>query len=301
MREATFAEWFSLTAGGYNYIAQDGSEQTAAPNIPRQDWTNGVRQFKLNGSTTNLLLNSATLATQSVSTSGNIMTLSFYGTGTVTLSGAVTAAVTGTSATSRTTYSMATPGGSSITFTPSGTVTRAQFEAQAFASPYVGTGGGVVARPAEVAQMATVPTALLNRTTVTAVARMRPQFTVPEFPYRALIGTAGTYQRIGTSGANNSLAQAYDGKADLTATLGSGGAWMAGVGVACAWDAAGKSLCGNGGTVTSDTAIPHAWATSWYLGTGTAANTADGWYDEVVIYPFRASDAALAQIASKYP
>lgn len=72
----------------------------------------------------NLLLNSATLATQSKTLDATPYTLSFYGTGTVTLSGGHVAAVVGTG-TTRKTYTF-TPTAGSTTFTVTGSVTEGQ-------------------------------------------------------------------------------------------------------------------------------------------------------------------------------
>jgi len=77
----------------------------------------------------NLLLNSATLSTQSVTVNPANYILSFKGTGTVTLSGASTAGpLVGTGATDRV-YLKITPTAGSLTCTVSGSVTEAQLEA----------------------------------------------------------------------------------------------------------------------------------------------------------------------------
>jgi hypothetical protein len=74
----------------------------------------------------NLLVNTATLSTQSVTVTADAHTLSFYGTGTVTLSGVSTAGpLVGTGAGDRVTLTF-TPTGGSLTLTVSGTVSTAQ-------------------------------------------------------------------------------------------------------------------------------------------------------------------------------
>ena len=90
---------------------------------------------------TNLLLNSATLSTQSVTTTAVAHTLSFYGTGTVTLTGTSTAGpLVGTGASNRVTLTF-TPTAGTLTLTVTGSVTTAQLEAGAFAtSPIITTG-----------------------------------------------------------------------------------------------------------------------------------------------------------------
>jgi hypothetical protein len=74
----------------------------------------------------NMLVNPATLSTQSVTVSADAHTLSFYGTGTVTLSGVSTAGpLVGTGAGDRVTLTF-TPTSGSLTLTVSGTVSTAQ-------------------------------------------------------------------------------------------------------------------------------------------------------------------------------
>jgi hypothetical protein len=86
---------------------------------------------------TNLLLNSATLSTQSVTVTAVAHTLSFFGTGTVTLTGVSTAGpLTGTGASNRVSLTF-TPTAGSLTCTVTGTVTRAQLETGSVATSVV--------------------------------------------------------------------------------------------------------------------------------------------------------------------
>jgi hypothetical protein len=77
---------------------------------------------------TNLLLNSTTLSTQSVTVTAAAHTLSFWGTGTITLSGTSTAGpLVGTGAANRVSLTF-TPTAGSLTLTVSGSVLNAQLE-----------------------------------------------------------------------------------------------------------------------------------------------------------------------------
>lgn len=82
----------------------------------------------------NILLATETLATQSVTTLAATYTLSFTGTGSVTLSGAATGTLTG-NGTDKVSLTF-TPTAGTLTLTVSGSVTKAQFELGAVAGPY---------------------------------------------------------------------------------------------------------------------------------------------------------------------
>lgn len=99
-------------------------------------------------SRTNLLLNSATLSTQSVTVTATAHTLAFYGTGTVTLSGAATGTLVGTGANNRVTLTF-TPTAGSLTLTVSGSVTSAGLQPGAFITSHIPTTGSQVTRAAD--------------------------------------------------------------------------------------------------------------------------------------------------------
>ena len=99
---------------------------------------------------TNILLNSATLSTQSVTVTASAYTLSFYGTGTITLSGVATGAIVGVGVSpNRRTYTF-TPTAGTLALTVTGTVQNAQLETGASATSYITTTGTTATRAADV-------------------------------------------------------------------------------------------------------------------------------------------------------
>lgn len=105
---------------------------------------------------TNLFLNSAVGVTQSVTVAAVANTLSFYGTGTITLTGTSTAGpLVGTSAADRVSLTF-TPTAGSLTLTVSGSATNVQLEAGSFASSVIVTVGASVTRALDLASVTTL-------------------------------------------------------------------------------------------------------------------------------------------------
>ena len=123
------------------YYDSAGVLRSAAIDAPRFDYDPVTLQLKgllLEDTSTNIVLNSDTLVTQSVTTTATAYTLSFQGTGTVTKSGTATGALTGTGAAQRVSQTF-TPTAGTLTLTVTGSVTSAQVEALPYASSYIPT------------------------------------------------------------------------------------------------------------------------------------------------------------------
>lgn len=148
---------FTRASAG-SYFDGAGALQSAATDVPRFDYDASGNPLGLlvEASRTNLLLNNATLSTQSVTVAASQYTLSFYGTGTVTLSGVSTAGpLVGTGAANRVPLTF-TPTAGSLTCTVSGTVTNAQLELGAFASSIIPTTGTAATRQLDLAKITTL-------------------------------------------------------------------------------------------------------------------------------------------------
>jgi cytochrome c-type biogenesis protein CcmE len=123
---------------------------SVASNVPRIDYTGGgCPSILLEPLRTNIVLNSATVVTQTITTTAVANTLSFYGTGTITLSGTFAGTLVGTGATNRVSLTF-TPTAGSLVLTVSGTCTNGQLEAGAYPTSYIPTTTATVTRNADV-------------------------------------------------------------------------------------------------------------------------------------------------------
>ena len=136
-----------------NYFNSAGVLASAAVDVPRFDHdpvTLASKGLLVEVARTNLLLNSASLSTQSVVVTAVAHTLSFYGTGTITLSGASTAGpLVGSGAFPTRSTLTFTPTAGTLTLTVTGTVEYAQLEAGSFASSYITTVGSSATRSSD--------------------------------------------------------------------------------------------------------------------------------------------------------
>jgi len=127
-----------------------GLIESVAVNVPRIDYTNGsCPSILVEPQRTNLIFPSATLTTQTRTVTAVSHTLSFYGTGSIVLSGVHSATLTGTGANNRVTLTF-TPTAGSLILTVTGSVTNAQLEVGSYPTSYIPTVASTVTRNADV-------------------------------------------------------------------------------------------------------------------------------------------------------
>lgn len=132
------------------YVGSDGLIKTALANEVRFDYKNGsCPSILVEPQRTNLVFPSATATTQTKTVTATAHTLSFYGTGSVVLSGVATGTLVGTGTSNRVSLTF-TPTAGSLILTVVGSVTNWQLEAGSNITSYIPTVASTVTRNADV-------------------------------------------------------------------------------------------------------------------------------------------------------
>jgi hypothetical protein len=160
----TGAELVTFTrASSGTYVDSQGVIQIAANDEPRFDHdptTGESLGLLVEEQRIQILQLTDVLSTQTKTVTAVAHTLSFYGTGTVALSGVHTATVVGTGAYPARTTLTFTPTAGALTLTVTGTVQFGQLEAGAFATSYIPNAGtSQVTRTADIANITGIDTA----------------------------------------------------------------------------------------------------------------------------------------------
>lgn len=129
-------------------IDENGNIVNVSANLARIDYTTGSPAILVEPQRTNLVFPSNIATTQVRAVTAVAHTLSFYGTGTVTLSGAFSGSLVGTGTNNRVSLTF-TPTAGNLTLTVNGSVTNWQLEAGSNATSYIPTVSGSVTRNAD--------------------------------------------------------------------------------------------------------------------------------------------------------
>lgn len=294
------------------YFDSAGVMQTAAVNEPRIDYdpaTGELRGLLIEEQRTNLLLNSAVLSTQSVTVTAVAHTLSFTGTGTVTLSGASTAGpLVGTGANDRVTLTF-TPTAGSLTLTVSGSVTLAQLEAGAFATSYIPTTDTAQTRAADDPRVSTLSSIGFNAAASSIFVEAECAYVDAGNQVGALFelfGSATNYVRfyLDATGARTGQPVTWVRNSTLVQLMGNTSQYsppLAQIRVATAYDAATSAMCTNGASVVEAVSPPVLPApTILHIGrqNGTPATTGSYWIRRMRYYPRRLPNAQLQALTA---
>lgn len=260
-------------------------------NLPRFDYdpsTLACKGLLIEEARTNLLLNSlidgTNLSTQSVTLSAVAYTLSFYGAGSVAISGGHSATVAGTgNYPNRRTYTF-TPSAGSTTFTVSGDVKYAQLEAGAFATSYIPTTTTSLTRNADVVSMTGTNFSSWFNASEGAFAAWFSSFS-------SAPGILGDQTAASAVLYSSSLdAKTFNGASGLTAN----GTFTLNAPAKCvlAYSGAGRSIALNGNTVAQDANALQS-VTTLEIGRSFISVYLNGHFSKLFYYPQRITNAEV--------
>lgn len=282
-----------------------GAIETVASDVPRFDYhptTGAPRGLLIEEARTNLFLNSATLATQDVTVTAAAHTISFYGAGTVTLSGAHSATVVGTGAFPTRTTLTFTPSAGTLTCTVSGTVQYAQIELGGFVTSWIPTAGATATRQLDLCTF-TLPS---TYDAATGTWVVRGAFGSPtaspaprmlsidegvgadQFRFRAAAGT-GSY---GVQVIDNSATQATVG-----ATTASAGVPIT-IAFAFAVNDFAASVAGTAVSTDTTGTVPSATTVTLGQGVFSVGGSVNGYIERLAYWPVRLPNATLVELSA---
>ena len=157
-------------SGGTKWVINAAGTLTEVPaNTLAFDYSSGRRRLVPEGAATNLFIGSdAPTAAKNITVTAQSYTVSFWGTGSVVLSGVASGTLAGTGASNRVSLTVTATAGT-LTVTPSGGVLRIQVEARSIATSYIPTTSAAVTRVADVSPWTTTVAALLSTSGPNAV------------------------------------------------------------------------------------------------------------------------------------
>ena len=268
------------------------------PCLDHNPVTLAPRGLLIEGQRTNLLLNSASLATQSVTVSAVAYTLSFYGTGSVTLSGVSSGTLNGAGAfPSRATLTF-TPSAGTLTLTVTGSVQFANLEAGSFASSYIPTTGTSATRAADSALITSLSTIGFNATEGVVLTEYEYMAAGATQVVWRLYSDASNFMglRRGTGSPGNLITEVFSGGAsqfaEVSPMISANTVYKSAFGYAF-----NNAASVTNGTVSgNDTSITIPTVSTLGLGRDNTANQMFGWLQRFTYYPSRLPNETLQQL-----
>ena len=288
------------------FVGSNGLIQSAAINTPRFDFnpiTLAPLGILIEEQRVNLLLNSdilgTNLSTQNVTVTAQSYTISFYGTGTITLSGAAVQTVVGTGAyPSRRTLTFTATAGV-LTCIVTGTVQYAQLEAGTFPTSYIPTAASTVTRAPDNA-------AITGANFPPWYNYNEGSIVVSGDSFRGTAGSARNFQFDDGASANNiraagqSVLQVIDASV-VQASLGptplipfDGTVYK----FASAYRLNDFASVTTGAVATDTSGTVPIAITQLVLGAGAGANYLNGHLRNITYYPARLTDAQLQALTA---
>jgi len=279
-----------------NFGAAPSAAAAYGPRLDYDPSTLAAKGLLVEEQRTNLLLNSATLSTQSVTVTATAHTLSFYGTGTVTLSGASSAGpLIGTGVYPNRVTLTFTPTAGTLTLTVTGTVSNAQLEAGAFATSYIPTAAATVTRNADVASVG-VSQFPYSATEGSIVANVTPlNVAAARRAVQIDDGTENERYTLSTNSTPNGLFTVIDGGSSQAAIATGTPAANTDIKLAARYKVNDFALSVNGGAASTDTSgtLPIA-NLLMRLGSGvSSAEPLNGHIRQITYIPRRLTNAEL--------
>lgn len=164
-----------------------------------------------------------------------------------------------------------------------------QIEINNRCSSYIPTSIGPVAREADSLRFSSKVRQLMQRNAVTVVVKGQHIWGTNG----NLIG--GSSQRlVGINNTDNGIVFGHSTTYQVSAVTSP----IPSFGLSAAWNASGKAASYNGGAVQSNPTALDTVRTDSYVGRGSAF--AYGWYDSIVVYPYRLANSALIAKSPAY-
>lgn len=298
-----------------SYFNSSGTLTSASTDTARFDYNPSTliaRGLLIEEARTNLFLNSlingTNLSTQNVTTAATPYTLSFYGTGTITLSGTSVGSLVGSGAYPIRSTLTFTPSAGTLTCTVTGTVQYAQIEAGSFATSFIPTAGVTVTRAADLASITGANfTSFWNATQGTIVVGFMNEANVPAatFPtvVRAGDGTTNNFITINQiNTGNRTYAAGRVGGVDQW-DINSGSATynttaLTAYKSAIAYQAnnIGYSLAGTAAGTDTSATIPTVDRLE--IGSANSSGFVNGWISSLSYYPVRLTNTQLQTLST---